>query len=122
MVNSSFIQTPQIVSRFANFAQVGNTIVVDATNVSSGFIFPLAPEATPTSDIRLVNSGPDPVFFTCAYGDIPVAVVPVNGTPANGQILQVGEDKLFSIGMCNALAFITDSGTATIYVSQGYGS
>lgn len=75
-------------------------------------------------DLEITNSGT--VTAWIAFGDTSsvAAVIPTNGTPANGYVILGGQTKTISIGQAQPsyIAAITASSTTVLYATIGQGA
>ncbi len=122
MVGPSVIQTPQMVSRISNFAQVGNGQALSCSTNSASVAFATLPPNLPfATDVLLYNDSAVNVFV--AFGaTAPTALAPTNGSPANGIIVPPHLYVVLNKNTAAYIAAITASSTATLYFYQGYGS
>lgn len=117
------LQTPQQQARITNFFVVGKSILLPCTTTSGAtpVAFPTQADALTTTDMMISNTGSVDAWIS--FGDSTVtAVIPINGTPANGVNIRAGAIYTLSKGSATYIVGITASSTADLYVSQGYGS
>lgn len=115
------IQTPAQVNRISNFFVAGNGIFIGVTGTSGAVQFPALPDDSPSTDVLITNAGSTTAFVTFGTTS-PTAVIPTNGTPANGICILAGQTVVFCKGDATYIAAITASSTTTLYAYQGYGS
>lgn len=75
-------------------------------------------------DIEITNQGSQPAWIAVGDSSSVTAVIPTNGTPANGYIVLSGQTKVISIGQAQPcyIAAITSSSTTVLYASIGQGA
>jgi hypothetical protein len=110
------------------FQPQGNTVAITSA-------------ATSTTPVQVPNSqgagglgpaqfliqvvGAVPMFFTwgsAASGTAPAAVIPVNGTPGNGFLVQAGGSKVITAQPGAWFATIATATTSTAYITPGDGN
>lgn len=120
-IGSSLIQTPAQVSRISNFFVVGDGVALSCTSSSSTVTLPALPDGSSATDIMAINIGSVAGFI--AFDETAPTVVIPTATPANGICIPPGAVMIFNKSASDGFAGgITASGTATIYLYQGYGS
>lgn len=123
MAASLNVQTPQQQARITNFFTVGNSILLPCTTTSGStpVAFPSHTDGTVTTDIMITNTGSVDAWIALGTSTV-VAAIPTAGTPANGTIIRAG--AIYTLAKNNAayITGITSSSTASLYISQGYGS
>jgi hypothetical protein len=120
-MTSSVLQNVNQIIRTGNFYICGQQQLLVCSSVSSNV--QLATTSIPAAtDILLFNAGSVNIFFTSGPTSAAAAVIPTAGNPAYGQILAPGAYLTFQNGSSNTyIAGITASGTANLYIAQGYG-
>jgi len=102
------------------FAFGGNTEALAVTSISGRMTLDET-AAQAGKVIRIFNDGSVPVFVAPGGATV-VAVIATTGTAASGMPIAPGRETGFTLaGGQTHLAFITASGTATVYVTQGSG-
>ncbi len=102
------------------FAFGGNTEALAVTSSSARMALDES-AAQAGSVVRIYVDGSVPVFVAPGGSSV-TASIATTGTAANGMPLCPGRETGFTLaGGQTHLAFITSSGTATVYVTQGRG-
>lgn len=102
------------------FAFGGTTEALDVTS-TSGLMALDSTTAQSGKVVRVFVDGSVPVFVAPG-GPTAVAAVPASGASAAGMPLAPGRESGFTLaGGQTHLAFVTKTGTATVYVTQGSG-
>jgi hypothetical protein len=103
------------------FAFGGNTIGMNVTAASSSEALG-ATAAQAGKVIRIYNAGAGIVFVAPGASGV-AAVIPTDGTPANGFPIAPGRETGMTLqgGQTHIAAICPGAETATIYITQGFG-
>lgn len=103
------------------FAFGGNTIGMNVTATSSLEAL-LASAAQAGKVLRIYNAGTGIVYVAAGASNV-AAVIPVDGTPANGFPIAPGRETGMTLqgGQTHIAAICPGAETATIYITQGSG-
>jgi len=121
-INPTRTENYSSIQRIGNFAYKGDGIAIDATSTSKAVAFPALTGNNTAFDFLISNSGLVDVFIALGRDSSIAAVIPVDGTPANGRRIPPGIIMALDKEDYTHIAAITASSTATIYVDQGTGS
>lgn len=102
------------------FAFGGNTEALDVTAVSARMT--LDESAGQAGKVVRIFVDGDVAVFVASGGAAVNAVIAASGASASGMPLAPGRETGFTLaGGQTHLAFITEAGSATVYVTQGFG-
>lgn len=110
------------IDRVQNFAAVGNTTLLPCTTATANRQFPALADGSPATDVLIYNAGSVAAFITFGTDNTVATVIPVDGTSANGIPIPPGVILVLDKGFATWVSGITGSSTASVYLTQGFGS
>lgn len=103
------------------FAPQGNTVAITSAATSTAAVQVSGASNTVNYEIQVVGAVPMYFAWGSSSANAPAAVIPVNGTPANGYPVQPGQAKTISAPPGAWFTTIATATTSTALITPGDG-